>query len=225
MGSGKTSIIEKLKTALRKYCQMGIRYPFAFFFGAFVIGIIFWGGFNTSMELTNNEEFCISCHEMNNYVYKEYKETIHYANRTGVRATCPDCHVPKEWGHMVMRKISATNELFHKIIGSINTPEKFKKKRLQLAEIVWRNMKSTDSRECRNCHAFNYMALGNQKESSQLAHKRGLKDGRTCIDCHMGIAHHISKDFDKDGHLHERFKKDKRVCADCHKGMAQAADW
>ena len=62
--------------------------------GGFVAGIIFWGGFNTALEMTNREEFCISCHEMKDNVYAEYKNTIHYQNRTGVRATCPDCHVP-----------------------------------------------------------------------------------------------------------------------------------
>ena len=65
--------------------------------GGFVAGIIFWGGFNTALEMTNREEFCISCHEMKDNVYAEYKNTIHYQNRTGVRATCPDCHVPKDW--------------------------------------------------------------------------------------------------------------------------------
>ena len=49
------------------------------------------------MELTNNETFCISCHEMRDNVYEEYMETMHYSHRTGVRATCPDCHVPREW--------------------------------------------------------------------------------------------------------------------------------
>jgi len=204
---------------------MGIQYPVAFFFGAFTIGILFWGAFNTSMELTNTEDFCISCHEMKDYVYKEYKETIHYSNNTGVRATCPDCHVPKEWAYKVVRKVGATNELYHKIIGSIDTPEKFANKRLKLAESVWDDMKSTDSRECRNCHAFNYMSIKTQRNTSQRAHKRGLDENRTCIDCHMGIAHHISKNFDKDGSLHEDFKKNKRTCADCHKGMAQASDW
>lgn len=63
----------------------------------FVAGVIFWGGFNWSMEATNTEAFCITCHEMEDNVYQEYKETIHYSNRTGVRATCPDCHVPKTW--------------------------------------------------------------------------------------------------------------------------------
>ena len=59
-------------------------------FLGFVGGILFWGGFNWAMEMTNNEQFCISCHEMQDNVYQEYKDTIHYSNRTGVRATCPD---------------------------------------------------------------------------------------------------------------------------------------
>lgn len=217
-------IIDKIKTYLKLYCKLSARYPVLIFFSVFILGILFWGGFNYSMELTNNETFCISCHEMKNNVYKEYRETVHYSNRTGVRATCPDCHVPKEWVYKVERKISATNELFHKVIGSIDTQAKFEEKRLSLAKIVWKEMRDTDSRECRNCHTFNSMNLSVQKKSSQRAHKRALENNLTCIDCHMGIAHHIAKDFDKDGALHEKFKNEKRSCADCHKGMQQA-DW
>ncbi len=90
--------------------------------GGFVAGIIFWGGFNTAMEATNNEDFCISCHEMKDNVYKEYRDTIHYNNRTGVRATCPDCHVPKEWTHKMVRKIQASNELLAQSAGQHRYP-------------------------------------------------------------------------------------------------------
>lgn len=157
-------------------------------------------------------------------MYLEYKQTIHYSNRTGVRATCPDCHVPKEWPHMVARKVSATNELFHKFMGSISTKEKFQAKRLQLAGYVWKQMKKNNSRECRNCHSFDFMALGKQKKTSYKKHNRAQQQNMTCIDCHMGIAHQLPKDFDKNGQLHEAFKKQKRPCSDCHKGMAQSAD-
>ena len=157
----------------------------------FVSGIIFWGGFNTAMEMTNTEVFCISCHEMEDNVYEEYKETIHYANRTGVRATCPDCHVPKEWQHKVVRKIKASNELLHKALGSISTREKFEAKRLQLAENVWRAMKATDSRECRNCHNYDSMDFAEQGRRAVKQHSEGLAAGKTCIDCHKGIAHEL----------------------------------
>ena len=63
--------------------------------GGFVAGVFFWGGFNTVLEATNQEKFCVSCHEMNTNVFEELKQTIHFTNRSGVRATCPDCHVPQ----------------------------------------------------------------------------------------------------------------------------------
>jgi cytochrome c-type protein NapC len=157
----------------------------------FVGGILFWGGFNTAMEATNTEVFCISCHEMEENVYREYRGTIHYTNRTGVRATCPDCHVPKDWVHKFVRKIQASNELFHKVLGSVNTPEKFRAKRLELAQHVWQTMKNTDSRECRNCHNFQYMDYSVQGTRAKRLHQKGFDEGKTCIDCHKGIAHSL----------------------------------
>ncbi len=154
-----------------------------------IVGVIFWGGFNTAMEATNTLEFCITCHEMEENVYQEYTKTIHYTNRAGVRATCSDCHVPRPWVHKVVRKIQASNEVLHKILGTIDTPEKFNEKRLKLATNVWKTMKATDSRECRNCHDFATMNPENQKGRSRKQHLNGMKAGNTCIDCHKGIAH------------------------------------
>ncbi|OGI49627.1 MAG: Denitrification system component NirT [Candidatus Muproteobacteria bacterium RIFCSPHIGHO2_12_FULL_60_33] len=153
-------------------------------------GIIFWGGFNTFMEYTNKMEFCLSCHEMRAAVFEEYKQTVHYQNTSGVRAICSDCHVPKVWEAKLWRKIQATfKELPHKILGSIDTPEKFEAKRLELAEHVWASMKATDSRECRNCHDLATMTIDTQKRRAQVLHADAKKSGETCIDCHQGIAH------------------------------------
>ena len=162
-----------------------------------VVGIAGWGAFNWSMELTNTEDFCISCHEMEENVYREYQETIHYMNRTGVRATCPDCHVPKEWIHKVVRKIKATNELYHKVMGTIDTPEKFEEHRLGMALSVWETMKTTDSRECRNCHSFEYMDFYRQQARSADKHEQAIDEDKTCIDCHKGIAHHLPQGWEK----------------------------
>ncbi len=159
----------------------------------FFSGIIFWGGFNTAMEATNTLEFCVSCHEMRDTVYQEYKKTIHYQNRTGVRAICSDCHVPKDWVHKVARKIQATNELYGKFMGTIDTPEKFEAKRLSLAENEWKRMKGSDSRECRNCHTFEGMNTEVQKQRAKKQHELAQRDKETCIDCHKGIAHQKPK--------------------------------
>lgn len=163
-----------------------------------VAGIIFWGGFHTAMEATNTLGFCVSCHEMRDTVYEEYKTTVHYKNASGVRAICSDCHVPHAWGPKVIRKIQATNELWHTLRGTINTPEKFEAKRAELAAHVWETMQRTDSRECRNCHSFEAMDFTKQgrraQEKMQVVAETGHSpEGRTCIDCHKGIAHKLPK--------------------------------
>jgi nitrate/TMAO reductase-like tetraheme cytochrome c subunit len=161
-------------------------------------GIIFWGGFNTAMELTNTTEFCISCHEMRDNVYQEYKETIHYKNISGVEASCSDCHVPKPWIYKVIRKIQASNELYHKALGTIDTPEKFNTHRWKMANRVWKAMKETDSRECRNCHKYDSMDLSEQDRTARKKHSRAIDEGKTCIDCHTGIAHELPDEPEDD---------------------------
>ena len=152
-------------------------------------GVIFWGGFNTAMEVTNTEAFCISCHEMRDTVYQEYLKSPHRQNASGVRATCPDCHVPREWGPKVWRKIQATNELFHHLRGTIDTPAKFEAKRQELAGHVQAAMKANDSRECRNCHSWDAMDFHQQTPRAREKMEAGRKEGKTCIECHQGIAH------------------------------------
>ena len=158
--------------------------------GGFVFGILFWGGFNWAVELSNSEAFCISCHEMRNNVYAEYKETIHFNNRTGVRAVCADCHVPKAWLPKMIRKIEASvNELPKHLMGTMGTPEKFEAQRYNLALRVWTTMKNNDSLECRNCHDWQSMAQKKQSEKAWDRHEKGRRDNMTCIDCHFAIAH------------------------------------
>lgn len=160
--------------------------------GGFVAGVLFWGGFNTALELTNTEAFCISCHEMRDNVYQELRATVHFTNQSGVRATCPDCHVPHEWTDKIARKMQASKEVWGALFGTINTREKFLEHRLELAQHEWARLKSNDSLECRNCHSEQYMDFSLQEERAAEAHSTFLATGeKTCIDCHKGIAHDL----------------------------------
>ena len=162
--------------------------------GGFLAGILFWGGFNTALEVTNTEKFCVSCHEMRENVFAELKSTIHYSNRSGVRATCPDCHVPHDWTHKIGRKIQASKEVWGKIFGTISTHEKFLDMRLTLAQREWGRLKANDSLECRNCHSAESMDISKQSQRAAAAHQSFLFTGhKTCIDCHKGIAHRLPK--------------------------------
>lgn len=160
--------------------------------GGFIAGIVFWGAFNTALELTNTEPFCTGCHEMRENVFQELKPTIHYANRSGVRATCPDCHVPHKWTDKIARKMQASKEVWGKIFGTIDTRDKFVSKRLELAQHEWARLKANDSLECRNCHNFESMDFTRQSQRASAQHSTALaRKEKTCIDCHKGIAHRL----------------------------------
>jgi len=191
--SGKQGLWATLRKPSAKYSLLGLLV--VGFFG----GIIFWGGFNTGMEATNTMTFCTGCHEMKDNVYEEYKYTIHYSNRTGVRATCSDCHVPKDWTHKIIRKIQASKEVWGKLTGVIDTKEKFEAHRLVMAEREWARMKATNSIECRNCHDFDAMSAELQKKTPYKKHMEAKAAGQTCIECHQGIAHRLPKGFKKPG--------------------------
>lgn len=153
-----------------------------------VSGILVVAG-AAGLAVTNTQEFCIGCHEMKNNVYAEYKGTIHDSNRSGVRAICPDCHVPHEPVAMIKRKFRASLELWGHWRGVIDTKEKFEARRYELATHVWKRMKETDSLECRNCHKADMMSHELQSAKAQTRHAKGKAEGLTCIDCHYGIAH------------------------------------
>ncbi|WP_181701668.1 cytochrome c3 family protein [Chthonobacter albigriseus] len=160
--------------------------------GGFVGGVLFWGAFNTALEITNTEAFCTGCHEMKANVYEELTRTVHFSNRSGVRATCPDCHVPHDWTDKIARKMQASKEVWGHIFGSIDTRRKFLDMRRELAEHEWARLKANDSLECRNCHSAVAMDFTRQTARAAEIHGRYLVPGEaTCIDCHKGIAHEL----------------------------------
>lgn len=160
--------------------------------GGFVTGIIFRGGFNTALEAANTERFCVTCHEMRDNVFAELKTTIHHSNRSGVRATCPDCHVPHDWTDKIARKMQASKEVWGHIFGTIDTREKLEAKRLDLAKHEWTRLAANDSLECRNCYSELSMDFTRQSPRAVRAHEIDLVGGdKTCIDCHKGIAHRL----------------------------------
>ena len=169
------------------------------FVGAFlmfaVVAVVLVAGGAAGLAWTNTEKFCIGCHEMRDNVYTEYQQTIHYANRSGVRAICSDCHVPHEWTPKLVRKLQASKELWGKLTGYVDTAEKFEAHRMELATHEWARMKAVDSRECRNCHSFEAMSSDKQRQSVYNKHMKAKADGQTCIDCHKGIAHHLPKEY------------------------------
>jgi cytochrome c-type protein NapC len=153
------------------------------------VGGIGAGGLASFMVYANSESFCAgACHEMGQ-LKKEYTGSIHDMNRSGVQATCNDCHLPHAYVTNYLAKLGLLSDVWGHWTGSIDTPAKFDAKRPELARRVWAYMKANDSRECRHCHTTAKMDKEKQTKEAISSHLKGRKMGQTCIDCHYAISH------------------------------------
>ena len=155
----------------------------------FVLGGAMVAVASATLHATATEKFCTSCHEMQENAYAEYKESVHWATRTGVRPTCSDCHIPRELVPMLIRKIEASREVWGHFTGYIDTKEKYEKARYDMAAREWKRILANDSQECRNCHNVTAVDFSAQSENAQARHKKAQAERMTCIECHFGVAH------------------------------------
>ena len=148
-------------------------------FGALfvAVGVLLTIGGAAGLAATNTESFCISCHK--NDAYAEFKDTIHDTNRTGVRATCADCHVPHAFGPKMVRKVEAAKEVWGHITGVIDTKQKYDAHRSAMAQSEWRRMLKNESATCRSCHVAEKMNAEAQSETARARHTQAKAEGLT----------------------------------------------
>ena len=159
-----------------------------------ILGVLIGAGFTIGTQVmvntTGTNAFCGgACHSMQ-WVANEYRQSAHAINRTGVTASCHDCHIPHAYPELLWYKARAgIHDAIAETRGVISTEEKFKKERLRLAKDVWAEYKENNSANCQHCHAFTKDIVAKQKDFVRPMHEQFLAKAATCIDCHEGIAH------------------------------------
>lgn len=156
----------------------------------FIAGAIAWQQFNNVMDATSTEEFCVSCHSMETPL-EELKQTVHWSNNSGVRATCPDCHLPHDKTAKYARKMQASREVLAELSGKYNEEGSFEEHRAEMAEREWARFAANGSKECKNCHSYDRMNFEKMSKAAQKAMKPAAERNQSCVDCHKGIAHHL----------------------------------
>ena len=156
----------------------------------FIAGAIAWQQFNNVMDATSTEEFCVSCHSMETPL-EELKQTVHWSNNSGVRATCPDCHLPHDKTPKYARKMQASREVLAELSGKYNEEGSFEEHRAEMAEREWARFAANGSKECKNCHSYDRMNFEKMSKAAQKAMKPAAERNQSCVDCHKGIAHHL----------------------------------
>ncbi|MFY1027529.1 pentaheme c-type cytochrome TorC [Actinobacillus seminis] len=159
---------------------------------AAIVGAAGWQLFNDGLEYTSQEEFCVSCHSMQQ-PQQELKQTVHWSNAKGVTATCADCHLPHDKLNKYIRKVQALKEVYAEMTGKFAGEGEFDKHRLEMAEREWARMSANGSKECKTCHNYQRMDFTKMSASARNAMKPAAERDQSCIDCHKGIAHHLPK--------------------------------
>ena len=153
-------------------------------------GFVATAGTQVMVAVTGTDKFCgTACHSMQ-WVAKEHQASVHGANASGVRAACHDCHIPHDYRDLLFYKARAgIKDAIGEMRGVIDTEEKFKANRLNMAEQVWAEYRANDSRACRHCHQFSPQVVAKQNDFAQPIHGQVLDGKGTCIDCHQGAGH------------------------------------
>lgn len=158
----------------------------------FIAGAISWQQFNNALDHTSTEEFCVSCHSMQKPL-EELKQTAHWSNKSGVTATCSNCHLPHDYTYKIARKVQAIREVWAEFSGKYKTEEDFEKHRQEMAEREWARFAANGSKECKACHSYEKMNFDKMSDAARKAMIPAAEKDQSCMDCHKGIAHHLPK--------------------------------
>ncbi len=166
--------------------------------------VVFLAASAYSLHATSSQEFCLSCHEMEQYA-KEIKFSSHAKDKDGKPIACNQCHIPPGVGpRFVSVKIySGVKDL---AVHVVTRPDKLDRLAHQPTA-----RRFIDDANCLACHEDLYKdAKGEKKisETGRLAHDAYLnKNGNTksnCAGCHINLAH--LPEFDQRLEVNAAFK-------------------
>lgn len=140
--------------------------------------------------MTSTDDFCSNCHSMA-YVVADatYQQSMHRAGPSGVRASCGDCHIPRD---NLLRETYAhasqsIKDIYREIRFNFSDPAVWAERRPALTRAVLSRMRDEDSVTCRSCH--DAAAIRPRTAQGRAAHAVASVPGMTCIDCHLNLVH------------------------------------
>ena len=81
-----------------------------------VAGVIGVPTFNFVVHETSSDAFCLLCHADD--IQPEYEGTVHHTNAIGLRVTCENCHLPREYFPRLIKKAkSGARDIFYTVEG------------------------------------------------------------------------------------------------------------
>ena len=165
----------------------------------FIIGALLVAAFDTTMNTTSSNEYCMSCHT-HEQADLDWKKSPHYLSHSGVMTDCAACHLPpKEDGllkyYLAKSKMGA-KDLWAKMTQDTDKIDWESKRSLENARKIVYNS------SCEKCHVNLYPeGISDDGITAHLYYDDNAKKlGLDCISCHLNVGHYMP------GYEHKRLE-------------------
>ena len=156
------------------------------FFIGVIVGVIVVLYANRTMHRTGTDEYCASCH-IHPHSIDSWKRSTHYNNKSGVKVSCIDCHLPPKGTFYHFREKARTGlhdlwAYWTKDSASFKWEEK---KQLEYA------IKIVYNESCKECHVNLFpKGLSTDGGTAHLYYEANEKKlDLQCISCHLDVGH------------------------------------
>lgn len=177
------------KGSLLRHFRLPSRYPLLSIALALTIGIIVGAPLlDYTDKFFSSDTFCATgCHVMEATVTQELHQSSHWKRKSGVRASCGDCHISEDLLPAMIDHIFGLSDLYAFTIRGIRSPEEFEKIRAASAKRVRLEMVLNGSKNCRKCHIED--AIQPERRRGQKQHREAQEANISCIACHYNLVH------------------------------------
>ena len=165
----------------------------------FIIGALLIAAFDTTMNKTTSNEYCMSCHT-HEQADLAWKKSPHYLSHSGAMTDCAACHLPpKEDGllkyYMTKSKIGV-KDLWAKMTKNPEEIDWEAKRELEHARKIVYNS------SCERCHVNLFPeGISDDGITAHLHYEENAKKlGLDCISCHLNVGHYMP------GYEHKRLE-------------------
>ena len=151
-----------------------------------VLGLVAMILFNTAVEKTSTNEYCMSCH-VHTDADAAWMQSVHYNNPSGTKTDCVDCHLPPKGtpGYYAIKAKTGMKDLWAHWTKDKEELDFESKKELEHA------VKIVYNASCKECHV-NLFPEG-ISDDGIIAHlyyqENEKKLDLQCISCHLDVGH------------------------------------
>ena len=165
----------------------------------FIIGALLVAAFDTTMNKTSSNEYCMSCHT-HEQADLDWKKSPHYLSHSGVMTDCAACHLPPKEDGLLKYYIAKSR------IGAKDIWTKWTK---DTDKIDWESKRSLENARkivynssCEKCHVNLYPeGISDDGITAHLYYEENAKKlGLDCVSCHLNVGHYMP------GYEHKRLE-------------------